>query len=93
MFYFGISLIISLLWFILDIFDVMKQDETTEILWVKKEDIILHHKTKNMKMKKMIFGLVLLLSASCPMNVSAQGFIENVNLACFNKDINNTIVR
>lgn len=39
-------------------------------------------------MKKMIFGLVLLLSASCPMNVSAQGFIENVNLACFNKDIN-----
>lgn len=41
-------------------------------------------------MKKMIFGLVLLLSASCPMNVSAQGFIENVNLACFNKDINNS---
>lgn len=38
-------------------------------------------------MKKMILGLVLLLSAFCPMNVSSKGFIEYVNLTYLKNDI------
>lgn len=46
----------------------------------------MRHKTKNMKMKKKILGFVLLLSAFCPMNVSARGFIEYVNLTYVKKE-------
>lgn len=37
-------------------------------------------------MKKKILGFVLLLSAFCPMNVSARGFIEYVNLTYVKKE-------
>lgn len=57
----------------------MKQDETIEILKMKKQIIILQLK-KNKKMKNIrwIFGLALILLLHCPISVSAQGVMENV---------------
>ncbi len=65
--------------FLLEKFSVMKQDETIEILKMKKQIIILQlKKIEKMKNIRWIFGLALILSLHCPMNVFAKGAMEYV---------------